>query len=643
MVVDGGGGGKGGSGSSSAAGSVVAESVSLITTTQEDEVEEAALSEEEEVEMVEMVVDGGGGGTGDSGSADGILDISGGGGAGEDNISHIKKRRPIYTTSSSESDESVTLRVSPGGIKRRKSSHVAEAATLTTPVEIEAQKSRNKTRAIGSLNKKNLKNVPILHFPKKFPKSPESPKSPTLAAAKAKLLPPSMAVILTDLWNGVTEVPVHIPQPTAESLGVVSIIAQTNKKTQKKGKKGKKTKEETTEVPAEVKVPAVVKNPALEDLVQNFNLRIKQQLYHAEVVTEFGVHNKGTKAKCAAEAKFEIQAFKQFRFLLSTMKVKFDHSLVRVDGNGSCYTYSTLASILLSRYYFNNSAYARRITAQQLKVMVAKEMLENPHKLTDDKVAFIDCWLRHEDPEWIAAYPKGSFAVMSELEKDELLADYRHMCATYPKVEQYNSELISLVTARLLGLRMHQFSQSLQTWVVFNEGENMPPRHDVFLMNNGCHYWTWIHNSEIRNQGVVLFPSPLDKQKYNLTKIVCDFTNEQVEPITEPIFPAKRLPERQLRYLGNAYAEAERKLCESRKVKRRWHLHHMLCFVLSHVGGLLSDTEKNGLTQAEQVERVFERGKDWKKEVKSLHGYWGAFNEEVFKDVFCQGVLAFTI
>jgi hypothetical protein len=453
---------------------------------------------------------------------------------------------------------------------------------------------------------------------------PLLPVSPLVKAAQSGLLPLSMSSVVLDYISGKTTVPVHVPAPVETSKAIVAIVEQ----------------------PVKSRL-AVSKDLVLESQLKALNTQLKadKTMHITRVVTEWGIRNSFKVP--GVNYEFECRAFDQFRMYLETLGIPFDHSLVRVDPTGSCYSYAALAPMLLSQYYSKRD---NHMTARELKLLVAREMLENPFKVYTNlqngiTMTYIDCFIQHEDETYFLAYEQ-KYTELSELSQREVMADYRQMCFNYTLVKEFNNELISVVTADILGLTMHQFGEELCTWCVYNGQQEEVKLHNVFLMNNGIHYWTWIHNSEIRNQKVVASYSELELEMFARTHLLLNFrTLKCLEPLSKADYmPAKRPKGRQIERLAKLNKIANEEAIVFRNGRKRVYKFYLLGFVLSNVKSLLpAEDYYRDLSPIQALLVVLERSEGWVDGQSDRKWGVGVLTAKVFSESICLQVLAYLV
>jgi hypothetical protein len=217
------------------------------------------------------------------------------------------------------------------------------------------------------------------------------------------------------------------------------------------------------------------------------------------------------------------------------------------------------------------------------------------------------------------------------------MADYQYMCSQYQLVGTHNNELVTLVTAQMLGIQLHMYGADAFTW---HEANKIQEGALTFYVMNGCnHFWGWLHNSELSCDGM----AHIDNDIRGLDLInPCLFGFSK--PLSNTPLPkskrARRKGCRTLEALAAVGKAAEDLQIKERAEKFRHHMHYVLQFVLSHVGSLLPDDFKSRRTDEQVVEAV-RIGGDWIKGRAEKERGLGPFTEKVFKDIFCQEVLAY--
>lgn len=407
-------------------------------------------------------------------------------------------------------------------------------------------------------------------------------------------------------------------------------------------------------VEQEESIPAVVKDERLEDLLDRLNAKFEKSLI--QVISEWGVMYGPNAAEDDSDAEFECRMFEVLRLHLAKEGIQFDHSLVRVDGNGTCFNNSIVAAIQLCRYFRDSSRDDGRviITPQQLKVLVAVELFKNPFKPLGN-LSYIDTFLYYHDAEYRRAYPEMHYNMLSVESQEEVMADYLVMCTQYTHVKTFNNELITMVTAQMLQIEVDQYSDSLFTWVKGNlplQKDKVLPK--VILMNNGNHFWTWLHNSELGRKKKMK-PAELRAEGLHwmaTEEALFEFdevaTREKLDHLKAP----RRARGRSLAALGRKQLEADEQRMKERGKKQRLYSLYLLQFVLRHVGSLLPPIYKD-IPVEDQVAKALHIGGGWSIRNQRLNkgiAFWEKklqgmlpFTEEIFKEVLCQQVLSYLV
>jgi hypothetical protein len=221
------------------------------------------------------------------------------------------------------------------------------------------------------------------------------------------------------------------------------------------------------------------------------------------------------------------------------------------------------------------------------------------------------------------------------------------MCSQYQNVGSYNNEIVSIVTAELLGLTIHQFGDELNHWVVYNHKDDHIAPRDVYLVNYGDHYWTFMDNNELPGRGVKAYTSVELEQFSHNNKVVYEVNEKAIKVASEILtIPKTR------RYGGRTI----KKLIEANNRREKVRLRYVesvidpqkrmisfciLLFVMKHVGGLIP-VEFRNRSGPEQVAEALRLGGNWKKgDTIDVCERGLPFTEVVFKEIFCQGVLSF--
>jgi hypothetical protein len=425
-----------------------------------------------------------------------------------------------------------------------------------------------------------------------------------------KKLPYCMSVIRSDVENNTTEI--HPPSRSA----AVATPAKESKRS------------------------VCEKDERLEWRLNKLNCEPWVVAQLISVVSEWGV-TVGHVDRNQNYAAFERHAFDAFRALLEKDGIKFNHSLVRVDGNGTCFNNGIVASAGLPRYFRKSSRNDGKemITPLQLKTLVSIELHDHPFKMIGE-MSYIDTFIYNEDGNYKLAYP-DLYANLPPQSKTEVMADYLAMSSKYSREKTFNNELVALVTARMLSVELHQYSDKLLTWVVVNDNTEAN-LYKIYLMNGSDHFWTWLHNDELPGLGHSKVFTSEETDSFNrMEGPLFEFDEMLSRKLPKVVRAAVRKKTRTIRVLAEAGVREEIENNALRASKRRLYSLFILQWVLRNVGSLLPSHFKDRPVD-EQVKEALRAGGDWKKGRAEGRGI-GPFTETVFKEAICQEVLSYLI
>jgi hypothetical protein len=340
----------------------------------------------------------------------------------------------------------------------------------------------------------------------------------------------------------------------------------------------------------------VVKDEDLEAAVDKLNEKLRQERsYEVVVVTEWGLLNghrlpqrlKKGKGHDPDMLKIEKQCFLEMKVRCLDKGLPFQHVLIRVEGDGTCFTYSSLEAVLLMQHFQQKISRGGGMVpdAKAVKKAVLAKLSTSAMEVTRSGLLFIDEFKNHHvvmpgGLMYASAYP-GDFAELDEVSKQEILHDFKFECFTGQKVSSFNSELVSTMMAMEMGVTNNQFGNQMGSWQEYNKS-TQPPLMETYQCNMNSHYWGLIDANEIKQTQVYS-----DAQLAQLKRVE-DFVFKKHTETVPSMKKLGRQEPRKLLTLAQNMAWVDSLKMDANRAMRNWRRHLLLTAMLPIFPGMVN-------------------------------------------------------
>jgi hypothetical protein len=281
--------------------------------------------------------------------------------------------------------------------------------------------------------------------------------------------------------------------------------------------------------------------------------------------------------------------------------IPFQHVLIRVEGDGTCFTYSSLETVLLMQHFQDLLVSKEgRVVPEAIAVkraVLAKLSRSAMELTTSGEVLFIDHFKNHHMYDgrraYADAYP-GPFTELDSVSQAEVLHDFKYDCYSNQSIEAFNSELVSTVMATEMCVTSHQLGNLLGSWQEYNQGSMLM---NTYQCNIGGHYWGFLEADEVKQTKI--YSSVELAQLKRMESFVLKKHTEEV-PLVKKL---KRVGNRRFSELVKKFAWFQSLELDAKRAVRNWKRYLLMSAMLPIFPGFITDTS------AEKTDEKPSRGK----------------------------------